>query len=200
MELDNVYKHFENEAGISQAEFESFLNYSNRLIFKKNSYIVEQNLSKSNFYFIISGCLVTYFEDNNKFTHVVQFGMNYWWAGDIESVTKNKPSNYTIKALTDSVILSFTYQALEKIIFEMPIFQNYFRFLYQNTIIYSQKRIIQSISLTAEQRYEAFLKLFPKSELIIPQKYVASYLGITPEFFSKLKAKMYSKYTKKLIL
>ncbi len=194
MENDPVFKHFTKYADISLAEFNDFLKFGITRYIKKNAYLLEQGKEKSNVYFVKSGCLVTYHEDNYQFNHVLQFSMDTWWTGDLESATRNDSfSNYTIKALADCVIIDFAYTDLEHLIEEMPKFQKYFRYLFQNALSSQQRRIVENISLTAEERYESFLKIYPKSELIIPQKYIASYVGITPEFMSKMKAKIYAK-------
>ncbi len=191
--MDNleILKHLRKTAEISDAEFETFLYYAELKIVKKNTILIEQGKDISHIYFIKSGCLATYFEDQNKFNHVVLFGVDSWWTTDLQSATYRIPSIYTIKALADSAVLQFSYSALEALIEEAPNFQKYFRYLFQFALASQQRRIIDNISLSAEQRYESFLKIYPKSELIIPQKYVASYLGITPEFLSKMKAKLY---------
>ncbi len=186
-----ILEHLRKTIPITQLEFQKFLSYGVLRVIKRNSYVLEQGKEVSGIYFIKSGCLVTYFEDKNKFNHVVQFGMDNWWASDIQSAAYNSPSNYTIKALSDTAILHFSYNSLENLISESSSFMNYFRYLFQNALITHQRRIIDNISLPAEQRYESFLKIYPKSELVIPQKYVASYLGITPEFLSKIKARLY---------
>jgi CRP-like cAMP-binding protein len=192
--MDNIeiLKHFRKTADIQDEEFEKFLLFSKLRVVKKNTILIEQGKDISSIFFIKSGWLVTYFEDKNKFNHVIHFGTDTWWTGDFQSATYKNPSIYTIKALADSAILEFSIEALETLIEDAPNFQKYFRYLFQFALASQQKRNIDNISLSAEQRYESFLKIYPKSELIIPQKFIASYLGITPEFLSKMKSKMYA--------
>lgn len=178
---------------ITDDDFKKFISLAELKIIKKNSNLVEQDTDISCMYFVKSGCFITYFEDKTRYKHVVQFAVDGWWIGDLQSASKLIPSIYTIKALADSAVLKFHYIDLENLIEEIPAFQKYFRYLFQNALAAGQRRIVENISLSAELRYESFLKLYPKAELIIPQKFVASYLGITPEFFSKMKAKKYAK-------
>ena len=68
-------------------------------------------------------------------------------------------------------------------------FEKLFRKIFQNALVSHQKRIMENISSSAESRYRSFRQNYPKIELMVPQKYIASYLGITPEFLSKMRSK-----------
>jgi hypothetical protein len=71
-----------------------------------------------------------------------------------------------------------------------PKFERFFRILFQNAFVFHQNRINANLSETAEGRYSLFAKYYPGLESRIPQKYIASYIGVTPEFFSQMKANM----------
>ena len=132
---------------------------------------------------------MTYYEDKNADPHVLQFAQKLWWTGDLEAFRSLGPSFYSIKAITNSSIMAISYPEFEELCLSYPVFERFFRIIFQNSLVSHQKRIMRNISSTAEERYEAFIKNYPRLELTVPQKYIASYLGITPEFLSKLRSR-----------
>ena len=132
---------------------------------------------------------MTYYEDANADPHVLQFGQKNWWTGDLEAFTNGGESFYTIKAILPSEVLELSYDSFVGLCAAHPVFDRFFRIIFQNSLISHQKRIMRNISSSAEERYDAFTDNFPKLELTVPQKYIASYLGITPEFLSKMRSR-----------
>ena len=142
------------------------------------------------FSLVTEGCLVNYYEDANGFEHVLQFATQMWWTADLHSLMKGVPSSYTIKALMDTQVLQISREGMEKLYREVPKFERYFRIIFQNALIAHQHRIIQNIAFPAEERYLQFKGTYPDLEQLVPQKYIASYLGITPEFLSKIRRRL----------
>ncbi len=174
---------------ITREDFEIFQSISTERLYKKNSIIINQGDAISHVYLIKAGNLMTYLETQNKQIHVIQFGKDGWWTGDIESWQSGVEANFTIKAMTDASIIVLEKAGFEKLLKEAPSFEKYFRLIFQKLMISFQKRVIQNITLSSEKRYENLVAEFPKCELVFPQKYIAAYLGITPEFLCKLKAR-----------
>ena len=105
------------------------------------------------------------------------------------------PSSYSISALEDSEVLYIDNDNLEKLYLSVPKLERYFRILLKNAYVASQRRIILAINQTAEERYIDFIKRYPDLEQRVPQYLVASYLGITPEFLSKIRRKIVHRNT-----
>lgn len=145
------------------------------------------------FIYVNSGCLMTFFTDKEDVDHVIQFATAGWWTGDLHSFTKQIPSIYTTKALADSEILLLPKNSMDQLLEKYPRFERYFRIIFQNSLVTHQHRIIQGFSSTAEERYLAFREKYPSLEQYVPLKYIASYLGITPEFLSKIRRKLVGK-------
>jgi CRP-like cAMP-binding protein len=143
----------------------------------------------ASFIFVNSGCLMSYFTDAEGSDHVIQFAVSGWWTGDLHSLTKGEPSLYSTRALTDSEVFYLPKDDMETLLEKFPKLERYFRILFQNSIVSHQYRLIQNLSVTADQRYENFSKRYPALEQYVPLKYIASYLGITPEFLSKIRRK-----------
>lgn len=139
--------------------------------------------------YVNSGCLMTYFTDAEAHDHVIQFAFSGWWTGDLHSITKRLPSIYTTRALADSQVSTLGKNQMEEMFQRHPVFERYFRITFQNSLVTHQNRIIQNFSASAEERYRNFQEKYPTLEQFVPLKYIASYLGITPEFLSKIRRK-----------
>lgn len=156
---------------------------------KQGEFAETAGIITSNFIYVNSGCLMSYFTDAQGTDHVIQFALAGWWTGDLHSFTKEEPSIYSTRALADSEIFYLPKDEMENLLEKYAKFERYFRILFQNSIVSHQHRIIQNFSVTADQRYENFSKRYPSLEQYVPLKYIASYLGITPEFLSKIRRK-----------
>ncbi|MBX2897090.1 MAG: Crp/Fnr family transcriptional regulator [Cyclobacteriaceae bacterium] len=142
-----------------------------------------------NFIHVTSGCLMTYYTNKQGTDQVIQFATAGWWTGDLHSLTSQQPSIYTTRALADSEILQLPKVRMEELLERYPKFERYFRIMFQNSLVTHQNRIIEAFTATAEERYHNFQKKYPQMEQYVPLKYIASYLGITPEFLSKIRRK-----------
>jgi CRP-like cAMP-binding protein len=145
------------------------------------------------FIHVNSGCLMSYFTDREEVDHVLQFATAGWWTADLQSFNNQVPSIYTTRALADSEIFLIPKPSMDELFEKVPKFERYFRLILQNSLITHQNRILQSYSTTADERYRAFREKYPSLEQYVPLKYIASYLGITPEFLSKVRRKMMEK-------
>src|SRR5690348_12977222 len=154
---------------------------------KKHEFLLNEGEVSKQSYFTVRGCLRLYTVDNKGKEHIMQFAPENWWVGDIEGTTNHTPSRYFIDALEDSDILSMDIVSWEKAMNEIPPLAVLFQRLMQNRQMASQKRIIHSMSSTAEERYFDFMKTYPSLAQRIPQHMIASYLGITPESLSRIR-------------
>jgi CRP-like cAMP-binding protein len=143
--------------------------------------------------YVCSGCLMSYYTDAQGNVHVIQFATTGWWTGDLHSFTNYTPSIYSTRALADSEVLLLTKTNMDELFSQVPKFERYFRIIFQNSLVTHQFRIIQNFSFTAEERYLYFQNKYPSLEQFVPLKYIASYLGITPEFLSKVRRKLMEK-------
>jgi CRP-like cAMP-binding protein len=100
------------------------------------------------------------------------------------------PSLYSIDAMEDSEVLLLDNTSNEILYERVPKFERYFRILIQNAFIATQRRILSTISKTAEERYLEFLEKYPTLEQRVPQRQIASYLGITPESLSRIRRQL----------
>jgi CRP-like cAMP-binding protein len=140
--------------------------------------------------FVVKGCLKTYYQDGNGFEHIIDFSIEEWWADDLYSLLTQTASKSNIKAIEDTDILQISKSDLELLYQKIPVFERFFRILFQHAYITQREQINLALSASAEERYLLFLKQKPYAEKRFSQKDIASYLGITPQFLSTLKKKL----------
>jgi CRP-like cAMP-binding protein len=140
--------------------------------------------------FVVKGCLKTYYQDENGIEHIIDFSIEEWWADDLYSLLTQSPSKSNIKAIEDTEILQISKTDLELLYQKVPRFERFFRILFQNAYITQREQISLALSASAEERYLLFVKKKPYAEKRFSQKDIASYLGVTPQFFSSLKKKL----------
>ncbi|MBL7862867.1 MAG: Crp/Fnr family transcriptional regulator [Cyclobacteriaceae bacterium] len=170
-------------------EEQYFVSLLNPQKLKQGEFIEKSGEITHHFIHVISGCLMTYYTNKEGNDQVIQFATAGWWTGDLHSLTTQQPSIYTTRALADSEVLLLPHLRMEELMLRFPKFERYFRIMFQNSLVTHQKRIIEAFSLPAETRYNNFQKRYPQLEQYVPLKYIASYLGITPEFLSKIRRK-----------
>lgn len=190
MTQEEITQNLFDKIGVESCDVDVFFELAELRKVKKNQYITRQGDQHVPFVLVKEGCLMTYHTDRAGDLHVLQFGLPMWWTGDLEAFFQSKPSIYSVKAVIDSEVYLLSQNNFDELLKRSPGMERYYRILFQNALVSHQKRIMRNISYTAEERYLAFKETFPKMELLVAQKYIASYLGITPEFFSKMKKKM----------
>ena len=137
--------------------------------------------------FVTQGLLRGYSVDDRGAEHMLMFAMEDWWISDLYSFLTLTPSVMNIDALENSEVISIEKDALENLYLEVPKLERVMRILFQNAFVAQQQRILASISQTAEERYTTFIRKYPSLEQRIPQTFVASYLGMTPETLSRIR-------------
>ncbi|MBX2968464.1 MAG: Crp/Fnr family transcriptional regulator [Cyclobacteriaceae bacterium] len=157
---------------------------------KKGQFLVHEGAVSRCTNFVNEGSVRTYFIDMNGQEHIVQFAIEGWWISDLNSFIMQTPATFNVQAIEDCVILELPFESLEMLYERVPKMERYFRVITQRAFVAFQQRIVQNISMTAEDRYLAFQQKYPRIELRIPQKLVASYLGISAEFLSKIKKRL----------
>lgn len=159
---------------------------------RKRQYILQEGDVCKYVIFVEKGMLRSYTIDEKGTEHIVQFAFEGWWISDQYSFLTGEPSVYTIDALEDSELLLLTKQTEEELLHKIPKFERYFRLLLHNHVIAIQRRLIGSLSQTAEERYHQLIRVCSTIPQRVPQHMMASYLGITPETLSRIRKQVAS--------
>jgi len=140
--------------------------------------------------YILKGCIRTYHIDQSGAEVTLQFAIEDWWVSDITSFQNQTPSLVYIETLEDCELLILTPENKEKLLSAIPGFERMFRLMVQRNLAQLQERLFRTISTTAVEKYLDFLNRYPAIPQRVAQHYIASYLGFSPEFLSKVRKKL----------
>ncbi|WKN45034.1 Crp/Fnr family transcriptional regulator [Tunicatimonas pelagia] len=143
--------------------------------------------------YVVKGAFRSFFVDTEGKEHIVQIAIEDWFVSDFYSYITQTPATLFVEALEDSVILQMQYEDIEQLCTEIHALSEYFRITTERAFAFSRKRALSNLSKTAEERYLELLERYPNIVHRVPQKTIASYLGMTPEFLSKIRKKLASK-------
>lgn len=176
---------------LDEAEREFFHSLLRFRKVRKKSFLLQEGDVCDFEAFIIKGCVRTYYLDKEGTETILSFAVENWWVSDICSFSEQKPSNQFIETIEDSEMLFIDYRSKERLFEKLPAFERYFRHLVQRSLGVLQQRFYASLSQSAEERYLAFTQRYPEIVLRVPQHQIARYIGVSPEFLSKVRSNMY---------
>jgi CRP-like cAMP-binding protein len=184
----SLIEHFKNYLPLDEEEIKLLETRVTQRKIKRRQMILQEGLVCRYYSFVVEGCLRMYGVDSKGVEHNIQFAAENDWIADIGSFHSGKPSKLFIEAIEPSVVLQiekpdlyFLYRSISKL-------DRIFKVIIENKFIELQNRVLQNISSTAQERYQAFLEQYPQLALRLPNIQIASYLGITPEFLSKIRS------------
>jgi CRP-like cAMP-binding protein len=159
-------------------------------LFLKKQFALQHGDVCEYFYFVVHGCLRLYMVDDKGVYHILQFATENYWILDLTSFHKKKPAILNIDALEDTTVLRINHSDLLDLYIKAPKFDRIFRVLLENHFMHQQQRMTQLFSSTAEERYQLFLDTYPHLLNRLSQVQIAAYLGVTPEFLSRIRSRM----------
>lgn len=159
---------------------------------RKRQYLLQEGEVCRYTAFVEKGMLRMFTVDEKGNEPILQFSFEGWWIADLYSFLTEEPSLYNIEALENCELLLITLPSWDKLLEKVPAFERYFRILIQNNLIATQKRLMSSLSETAEEKYKKLIRNFPDCLYRVPQHMIASFLGITPETLSRVRGQMAS--------
>lgn len=157
---------------------------------KKGTILLNQGDIARYIYHVKKGCLKSYVTDKLDKEHIVQFAPENWIITDLNSTLYGVESAITIDAIVDSEVVFFDKKILHNLesVQQEALLKEINR-LY-NHVIANNKRLIQLLSATAEERYLTFMETYPSLVKRLPVKLIASYLNISPEFLSRIRKRI----------
>jgi CRP-like cAMP-binding protein len=144
-------------------------------------------------HFVTQGCLRAFTIDEKAQEHILQFAVEDWWVSDFGSFLTGQPANRYVEALEETTVLQLSYEDLQELYQQIPKFERFFRLKLQNAYLSFEHRVTSAISKSAEERYLDFTKRYAYLEQRVPLYMIASYLGFTPEFLSKIRKDLASR-------
>ena len=141
-------------------------------------------------YYVTQGSIRSFCIDREGKEHTLQFAIQDWWISDYMAVYDHAPASLTVECLTDSEVIAFDPEKLDNIYLQFPEFEPYKRKNLERHIVSLHKRILNQLQLSATERYVLFLEQYPELERSIPNYHIASYLGMTQQSLSRVRAQM----------
>ncbi len=178
---------------LSAEETEYFHSLLQPLTLPKKSWLLREGEVSEHEAYVMKGCLRKYCMDDDGSEIILQFAIEDWWVGDIDSFNSRTPSQVYIQALEDSELLLIHRDDKEELFRRVPAFERMFRLMLLRSYVVLQDRFVATLARPADERYLRFIEKYPGVVQRVPQHYIASYLGITPEFLSRIRSRMAKK-------
>ena len=192
-DMNLIIQNISKLISLTSEEEQLFLSKTETRQYKAKTIILNAGQVCKEGYFVNSGLLRSFNINDNIVEHVMSFACEGWWISDMYSLLSQKPSNLFIEVLENAEVVILSKENQEQLYHEIPKLERFFRILTENSLVANQERLMDNLSLTAEERFEKFCRKYPTLIQKVSQKQIASYIGVTPEFFSKMKARMLKK-------
>jgi len=160
-----------------------------QLKLRKKAFVLTPGKRCTANYFVVKGCMRLYFITDKDVEQITQFGIEDWWITDYDSLDRQQPSHFYIQAVEDCEVMVLDQKVQEELFKQIPVLERYFRLILQKAYTAAQRRMEYIFTMTEEERYRSFSTRFPAFNQRVPQYMVASYLGVTPQFISRVRAK-----------
>lgn len=187
---DLLKESIRRHVAFGEKEFELLLGKTTQRKYRKGQFLLSAGSVLRKTHFVRRGLVIAYFVDNDGNEHLIQFAMEGWWISDIHSFIEGSPSLLYVQALENSEVYEIAYDDLQQLFALTPALESYFYILTQRAFASFQVRTLSTLSHTAAERYRTFLEKYPQLENRLPQKLIASYIGVTPAFLSRMKREL----------
>jgi CRP-like cAMP-binding protein len=186
-EFEPLYSKIKSHLDLSDEETAFFVSHFAKKKVKKRQFIVQPDYIAKHRNYVVKGAFRSYVIGNDGQEHTINLAIDDWWITDSNSFIYQKPATMFVVALEDSVLLQLDFENEQKLKSHSHKFETFFRTAAERGLTFLQRRITSSHTLTAEQRYEEFVKEYSQFLQRMPQYVIASYLGMTTEYLSKIR-------------
>ncbi len=186
-EFEPIVKNISRLTPLTDEEKEIFISHLRIVKVKKKQFIVQPDFICQNRSYVLKGALQTYLLGNDGQEHTIALSVEDWWTSDFASYITQQPATLFVEAVEDSTLIQLSYKDEQELYRQVPKFERFFRLQVERSGVAIQKRMLWSISKTAEERYDEFVKRYPHFLHRFPQYIIASYLGMTTQFLSKIR-------------
>jgi CRP-like cAMP-binding protein len=186
---DTLLAYVERFVGLTDEEKVAFTACFTEVMVVKRQFIVQPGFTARSRFFVVRGALRAYVVGEEGQDHTIQLAVDQWWISDYNSYIFQQPASMFVIALEDSVLLQIAFDNEKKLKASNHKFETFFRTLAERSTASMQRRIITNLTMSAEQRYNSFVEKYPQMVERIPQYAIASFLGMTTEFLSKIRNK-----------
>lgn len=190
--LDSFFGHLNQYVSISEEEFKTILSFFDERNLSKKEILMHAGGPCSHTHFVLKGCMHLYFVNEKGVERTVQFALENWWLTDFLAFQNKSNTDFFIQAVEDSQVLSISLDQQGQLLEQFPLLERYFRIIYQTAYGASLMRTKYLHDLSKEEIYFHFTEQYPRFAQRVPQYLIASFLGLTPEYVSEIRAKRHS--------
>ena len=187
MEAKNILKaHIVKIITLTDEQFEYVFSHFKKQSFQKGQSIISEGDVVDGEYFVISGCLKSFFINEETKMFILQFAMPTWWASDYNALYNHSKATVNVDCITDAEVLYLTSDDREKLCKELHDVEHFFRWRTNKGYVAVQKRLLSFMNNNVKYRYEELLTLYPELYNLVPKNLIAAYLGVSRETLSRL--------------
>ncbi|WP_282089206.1 Crp/Fnr family transcriptional regulator [Aquimarina algiphila] len=187
--LIQFLEHIKTFTQFDKEDFDRIQDYFDIQMYRKKDIILSAGSKCNCNYYVLEGCLHMYFTGENGIQRTVQFAIENWWMTDNLAFNKGVVTDFTIQAVENTTLLRISRENQEKLLKSFPSLETYFRKIYEISYGASLMKMKYIFDYSKEEIYYHFTKSFPQFAQRVPQYLIASYLGLTPEYVSEIRAK-----------
>lgn len=185
--LEFLKSHIQRRVPMTPQELDALASAFTLKKIKKRQFLIQPNFVTKHRSFVYKGALRSYVIAPDGTDNTIQFAVEDWWISDVNSYLYQKPATMFVVAMEDSEIFQVEYETEVQLKQANHKFETFFRIGAERTAAYHQRRIISTLTRTAEERYTDFLDTYPTLVNRLPQYVLASYLGMTTQFLSRIR-------------
>ena len=186
-EFETIKKHVARHISLTNEEQEYFLSLLRIIKVRRKQFIVQPEFICKYKSYVCNGAMRAYLLDKNANEHTIALAVEDWWIADYNSYIFQQPATLFVEALEHTTLIQLDYNAEQLLKETIPKFEKFFRIVTERAFAFLQRRMLSMLSLTAEERYDDFMNIYPQIAQRIPQYTLASYLGMSTEYLSKLR-------------
>lgn len=184
---DKIIQHIEKYVPLSAEEKLGCSSVFKIAKFKKKQFIIQPGFVAKHRYFVLDGAIKAYVIGDEGQEHTVQLAIDEWWISDYNSYMFQRPASMFVTAVEDTVALQISFEDEQKLKAASHATGTFFRIIAERSVAFMQRRIISNLTMDAKERYDEFQRAYPQMVTRFPQYVIASYLGMTTEFLSKIR-------------
>lgn len=193
--IEAIVNHVQKFVELNEEERQEFAAAFKKIKLKKRQFIIQPNFIAKHRYYVLNGALRAYVVNDEGQEHTIQLAIEDWWISDYNSYMFQQPASMFVVAVDNSELAQISFEDEKRLKLSNHKFETFFRIIAERSVAFMQRRIIASLTQTAEERYDAFILRYPSLAERTPQYAIASYLGMTTEFLSKIRNKKLKKKT-----
>lgn len=179
--------HISSRVSLSEEEILEFVSNFRLTKIKKRQFIIQPDFVAKYRNYVVDGAFRAYVVADEGEEHTIQFAVEDWWISDYNSYIYQQPASMFVIAIEESIILQIDFESEQKLKASNPKFETFFRIMAERSFAGMQRRLISNLTKTAEERFTEFEQNYPKIANRVPQYALASFLGMTTQYMSKLR-------------